>query len=180
VQLRLGRFAAMVAGVLRFDMSVFDDRDEAVAWIQRRKVLRMEDVKAKILEVWSGAQLTALATINEQGNPWVRYVLTTAAEDLSLRFATYRESRKVEQILANPEVHLLAGVDGMARAERWVQVEGRAEISEAPADRQRVWSEGLRAFFSGPDDPGLVVGVVRPYRIEYMEMGFTRPEIWSA
>ena len=178
VQLRLGRFAALVAGMLRFEMSVFEQMDEATAWLQRRKVMQMNDVKAKISEIWSGLQLAALATVDEQGRPCVRYVMTRADEQLTVRFATYRETNKVRQILANPEVHLVAGVASLASAHSWVQISGRATITEAEEDRRLAWNDGLKVFFDGPDDPGYVIGVVRPYRIEYMEMGYTQPEVW--
>jgi general stress protein 26 len=177
VQMHLGRFAA---GILRFDMSLFDDPAEADRWVSRRRTARLADVKAKILELWAKPHLAALATLTAEHKPWVRYVLTFFDQELRLRFATYRGSRKTGQIAANPEVHLVAGAESMARAERWVQVSGQAALSEAAADRRLVWHESLAPFFSGPEDPSLVAVVVQPYRIEYMEMGATRPELWHA
>jgi general stress protein 26 len=179
VQLRLGRFAALVAGLLRFDLAVFDDAREAEAWLDRRRQTRLDDVKARILQIWSQPQLTALATVTREGKPWVRYVLTTADEDLNVRFVTDSKTRKVEQIAANPEVHLVAGVSHPTDFGRWVQLSGRAEMSLAAEDRRLAWRDELGAYFDGQNDPRFVVGIVRPYRIEYMEMGFVHPEIWT-
>lgn len=179
VQLRLGRFAAMVAGLLKFDLSVFEDRADANRWLGRRRTARLDDVKARIMELWSEPQLSALATVTTEGKPWVRYVLTMASPDLVFRFATYEGSRKTAQIVSDPEVHLVAGARTMESAERWAQVSGRAQISEAEEDRRLAWHDTLAPFFAGLHDPNWVAAVVRPYRIEYMEMGFGRPELWQ-
>ncbi len=42
----------------------------------------------------------------------------------------------------------------------------------------RVSGEGA-ADFDGPGDAGYVAVVVKPSRIEYMEMGASRPELWN-
>jgi general stress protein 26 len=180
VQLRLGRFASLIAKVLHFDISVFEEPSAAFAWLDQRKVLNMTEIKTKILEILEKPQLTALATVTAEGKPWVRYVMTKASPDLTIRFATFRESRKTNQISANPEVHLITGATSLETAERWVQIEGKAEVSVDENERRQFWNSGLKAYFDGPDDPDYVVVIVRPYRIEYMEMASSKPEIWRA
>ena len=178
VQLKLGRFASMVAGLLKFDLSVFEDPAAADRWLGRRRAKRKSDVEARIRDLWAQPQLAALATITEDGRPWSRYVLTTADHDLTIRFATYLDSRKTRQIEANPEVHLVAGAANLATADRWVQVEGRASVLESADECRLAWHDGLEPFFEGPEDPKCVAVVVRPYRIEYVEMGASAPELW--
>ncbi len=179
LQLRLGRFAAMLARLLRFEISVFEDFADASSWLDERKDRAMPDTKDKILELLSKPRLAGLATLTSNGKPWVRYVTVSAARDLTIRFATFAESRKATQIAANPEVHLTVGVESVTTAEHWVQVEGQARISADKSEREEFWSDELKAYFDGPDDPNYVVGIIVPERIEYMKMSSMKPEIWQ-
>jgi general stress protein 26 len=179
-QLKLGRFANILARMIDFEISVFQDSHLAFDWLKEPKVHEMSLLKTKIYRVLGPAQLACLGTINREGKPWVRYVMTAATEDLTIRFATVKGSRKVAEIAENPAVHLATGVTALADAERWVQVEGRAEISAAQEERLGFWHDGLKAYFEGPEDPTYLVCVIRPTRIEYMSMSATEPEVWEA
>ncbi len=66
----------------------------------------MSDLKDKIYEILEKPQLAGLATVTEDGKPWVRYVMAMTGEDLTMRFATCVNARKVGQIEKQPEVHL--------------------------------------------------------------------------
>jgi general stress protein 26 len=139
----------------------------------------MADVKGRILKALQVGQplLVSFATVTEDGKPWARYVTAVASEDLALRLCTSMKSRKVSQIRRNPEVHLLCGVTDPARFETYLQIQGRAEVSTSKAERQTFWSEGLRDYFSGPDDPDYAI--VRPYRIELYTATSLEPEVWE-
>ena len=58
----------------------------------------MDDLKANIYAVIKTPQLMPIATITEDGNPWVRYVVGFGAEDLSIRFVTSLQTRKAAHI----------------------------------------------------------------------------------
>jgi general stress protein 26 len=141
----------------------------------------MDDLKAKILAVFAPAAISALATLTEQGRPWVRYVVVTADTDLTLGLATDLRSRKVAQLRANPEVHLTAGAAGLDQMGRpYVQVEGRARVISDPAVKRARWHEELKAYFSGPDDPNYAVVAIQPRRIEYWTFDAMQPQVWEA
>jgi len=140
----------------------------------------MSELKKKILAKMDRPTLCALATITEDGKPWVRYVTPMADEDLNIWMATFIISRKVGQIRKNPEVHLTVGVTDIATAESYLQVQGRAEILTDEATKKAVWNDHLKAIFSGPDDPNYCVCKITPYRIEYQGMGPVSPEVWEA
>lgn len=178
-QLKLGRFAAFFASLLHFELAVFTSEHEAFAWLHRRRDDDMDELKAKIAEVLRPAQLTALATLTSENTPHVRYVMTRGDDNLNVRFATFKGSRKVAQIAQNPKVYLVVGVNSLETTKHWVQVEGRAEISEDGDERKRYWHDGLKAYFKGPEDPNYVVGIIRPTKIEYMDMGSMTPEVWK-
>jgi general stress protein 26 len=140
----------------------------------------MSDLKKKIQEKMSVPQLSALATITEDGKPWVRYVTPFMDEQMTVWMATFGGSRKVAQIKQNPEVHLTVGVTSPQTAESYLQVQGKAEVLTDAATKKAVWFDELKAIFSGPEDPHYHVVKITPYRIEYQGMGMTPPEVWQA
>ena len=140
----------------------------------------MSELKQKILAKISRPTLSALATVTEDGKPWVRYVTPMADEDLNLWMATFVKSRKVAQIRKNPEVHLTVGVTTMETGESYLQIQGRAEILTDEKTKKAVWNDHLKGIFSGPNDPNYCVCRITPYRIEYQTMGPVPPEVWEA
>ena len=138
----------------------------------------MATLKDHILEIIGKPQLASLATVTEEGKPWVRYVMATGDKDLTLRFASFLGSRKVAQVKKNPEVHLTCGVTSPESADSYLQIEGRAEVTTDEAQRRAYWKEELKRYFSGPDDPNYCIVKVTPYRIEYMAPGSMEPEVW--
>lgn len=138
-----------------------------------------QDLKQKIIAKLSGPTLCTLATVTEDGKPWVRYVAPFADENLTLWLATFINSRKVGQIKKNPEVHLTTGVVALETAESYLQIQGRAEILTDQAAKNAVWNDFLKQIFTGPDDPNYAVCKINPYRIEYQGMGMVPAEIWE-
>ena len=138
----------------------------------------MSNVKQRIIEILQPSQLACFATVTEEGKPWVRYVFCEGRADLTIRFATFRHSRKVAQIRNNPEVHLTCGVTGLADMKPYLQIQGRAEFSTDAAERNGFWKESLSSYFQGPDDPNYGVVVVTPYRIELCSPGSPESHVW--
>jgi len=140
----------------------------------------MGDPKNQILKLCRGQVLYALATVTEQGKPWVRYMMGAMDKNLVIRMCTSARSRKVEQLRKHPDVHLTCGVASLETADQYLQIEARAEVSTDKAERRGFWSEPLHQYFSGPDDPDYAVLVIRPTRIELMGMTSGTPQIWTA
>ena len=141
----------------------------------------MMTLKERILAKINQPTLSALATITEDGKPWVRYVTPMADKNLTLWMATSITTRKVAQIRKNPEVHLTVGVTTMETAESYLQIQGRAEILTDEKTKKAVWFEQLKAVFSGSDDPNYTVCKITPYRIEYQKMvPGVPPEVWES
>ncbi|KPJ77315.1 MAG: hypothetical protein AMJ54_08390 [Deltaproteobacteria bacterium SG8_13] len=140
----------------------------------------MDQLKKKILDKMRGLTLASFATVAEDGKPWVRYVVVKADENMDIWFATFKTSRKVRQISAKPDVHLLLGVTDLPAAASWIQIQGRAEILDDAETKNAVWYSMLEPMFSGPDDPNYTVCKVTPSRIEYYAMNRQQPEVWEA
>lgn len=140
----------------------------------------MGDLKARIYEAAKEFQVINLATITEDGKPWVRYVAGSANEELVFRFCTHLLSNKVKQMRRNPKVHLSLGAKEVMTSKNWLQVAGEAEVTTAQKERDAMWSDGLKAYFKGPDDPNYAVVIIRPSRIELGSMTGTGMEVWQA
>jgi len=138
----------------------------------------MPDLQQRILAILSRPQLAGFATLTEDGKPWVRYVMTVAAPDMTIRFASFRQARKVAQIAANPEVHLTCGVTNPHEMTPYLQIQGTAAFTTGHDERHAFWSDMLATIFDGPDDPKYGIVVVTPYRIEYCRPGSFVPEAW--
>ncbi len=137
----------------------------------------MSDLKEKVSEILKSPQLSGLATVTEDGRPWVRYVMAVADGDLTVRFATFKAARKVKQIENNPEVHLTCGVTDPADLKPYLQIQGRARLDTSAEARFNFWNDSLSGLFEGPDDPNYGVIEVVPYRIEYWTQGSFEPQV---
>jgi general stress protein 26 len=139
----------------------------------------MSELKQRIYDVISHPQIVACATLTLEGLPWVRYVVAVADKNLIIRFASILESRKVEQIRNNPEVHLTCGVSSLEENNPYLQIQARARISTDESERENFWDDKLKSVFTGPDDPKYCIVIVEPYRIEYCIQGPFEPDVWS-
>jgi general stress protein 26 len=138
----------------------------------------MPSLAERILAVFKGPCLSGLATITEDGRPWVRYVMTEASDDMTFRCSSFVDGRKVGQIERNPEVHLTCGIIHPTETGPYLQIEGRAEFATDREARHSFWSDRLGVVFKGPDDPNYGVVVIRAYRIELCFVG-EQPEVWE-
>jgi general stress protein 26 len=139
----------------------------------------MPDLKDRILDLVKVPCLAGFSTITKDGKPWVRYVRTFASDDLTFRFSSFVNARKVAQIESNPEVHLTCGITHLTDLTPYLQIQGHAEFTTDREARHAFWSDALSAVFKGPDDPNYGVVVVRPYRIEFCRVGVLEPEVWE-
>ena len=138
-----------------------------------------DKIRAKLAELEQPAIWT-LATITEDGRPWVRYVTPQEVdEDLVIWGNTFAQARKVAQIAADPEVHLTVGVKDMASASSYLQICGIAEVLTDPATKAAKWTDHMKAVYTGPDDPNYAVLKVTPYRIELQTLAPQPPVIWE-
>ena len=139
----------------------------------------MAELKQRILDILKTPQLSGLATITEDGKPWVRYVMAMASDDLTIRCATFVTARKVKQIENNPEVHLTCGVTDPMTMAPYLQIQGKAQLNTGKEARHAFWSEMLSPIFDGPDDPNYGVLEITPYNIEFCTPGSHEPAIWT-
>lgn len=139
----------------------------------------MTALRQRILDILHKPQLAALATITDQHNPWVRYVVSVGDGDFVIRVATFADSRKVQQIIHHPDVHLTCGVSSFKEMQPYLQIQGRARVTTDRDERHNFWNDLLAPIFDGPDDPRYTIIIIDPYRIEYCTPGSFTPEVWT-
>jgi general stress protein 26 len=140
----------------------------------------MSDLKERIMSVIGKPHLAGLATVTEDGRPWVRYVMPVADKDMTIRFSTFLSARKVKHIENNPVVHLVCGVTDPENWDNYVQIEGRAEVTTDNKEKEAFWNDEIAAIFKGPDDPAYAVVMVKPSRIEFYSKEKMEMEVWEA
>jgi general stress protein 26 len=142
----------------------------------------MPNLKERILDVVKAPCLAGFATTTKDGKPWVRYMMIEASDDLTFRFSSFSNARKIAQIESNPEVHLTCGITDPTNMGPnmgpYLQIQGRAELTTDREARHAFWSDRLRVLFEGPDDPNYGVVIVQAYRIEFCHFGL-EAEVWE-
>ena len=108
-----------------------------------------------------------LVTRDEEGAPRARpMAMRQRAHDTAIWFVTSDDAPKVAEIEKDPMVGAVFYRDG-DRA--WISVSGRAGVHR---DRQRaaeLWTPAMKAWFSGPDDPSILLIRVEPHHAEFYE-----------
>jgi len=125
--------------------------------------------------------LCSLATVGEDGSPRVRFVRAKLDHYVILRVPTFLETRKVVDIRGEPRVHVTCGATDSSRPGTYYQIDGSAEISTEPSEREAAWTPRLSKWFSDSDDPNYVVVKVTPTQIVALPIGRAgEASIWRA
>ncbi len=125
--------------------------------------------------------LLALATVDANGDPRVRFVRGSVDEELTIRCPTFADTNKVQHVRGHSRVSVTCGDTDSSRPGTYFEIQGDARMSTDPRDRALAWGPQLEKWFSGPEDADYVVIVIRPTRIEALPIGGgPAAEVWSA
>lgn len=141
----------------------------------------MSDTRERILRTLQQGHgfLTSLATVSEEGAPWVRYLMGTIDDDMVIRFATSLRSKKVAHVRANPSVHLTCGNIDPSVDAPYFQIEGKAEISTDPDEKKAIWHDDLAYYFQTVENPEWCVLKIHPHRITVCSITSMDTEVWQ-
>ena len=111
------------------------------------------------------AKFPMLATVDD-GQPRVRPVSPVRVDGFTIYVANLRSYRKTREITANPRVELCYLDD----AHDQVRITGRAEVLTDRAVLDEIWQGNplLRRYLGTPDNPELIIYVIRPEHVRFM------------
>jgi general stress protein 26 len=85
-------------------------------------------------------------------------------QDGSLWFITGADTAKVDELQRDTQVMAI-----MQSSSKWLSVTGRAEVRRDRARIHQLWKEAFRVWFSGKDDPNIVLLRLNPTEAEYWD-----------
>jgi general stress protein 26 len=134
------------------------------------------DLREKVLNIIKNQPTGVLATIRDN-KPHSCFMMFFH-EDLTLYVATDRQTKKMDDIQQNPNVHVLFGREGKSWEEEFIEIEGTASVEEDTGLKSKFWNTSLQRWLNGPDDPNYVLLKVTPSHIYYVgKAGTIKPEV---
>ncbi|MGE6632062.1 pyridoxamine 5'-phosphate oxidase family protein [Bacillus sp. NPDC077027] len=135
--------------------------------------MTQEEIRQKVLTLLDEQKVGTLATV-EQEKPHTRY-MTFYHDELTLYTPTSKKTHKADEIAKNPHVHILLGYEGKGFGDTYVEISGKAKLTDSKDIIDRIWSDEMEKWFDGKDDPDLVILEIEPDTIRYMNEGGQTP-----
>lgn len=132
------------------------------------------DLKKEALTILKESLVGTMATV-QQNKPYSRY-MTFINDEFTLYTATSRQTQKVDELEVNPYTHILIGYEGKGMGDEYLEIEGRVYISDDASIKEKVWNKHMKSWFSGPDDPDLVILKISPDSIRLMNKKGEKPK----
>ncbi len=130
-------------------------------------------IQENIMKVLKAKQLGIFTTIREDF-PHSCFMIFFF-KGLTPYIATHKESKKVDDIKNNPNVHLLIGHDGNQLDDNFVEMFAKAEIIENADAKEKVWTDELSKWIKGPDDPNYILIQMHPVKVGYVDQAGAEP-----
>ncbi|WP_040227372.1 pyridoxamine 5'-phosphate oxidase family protein [Bhargavaea cecembensis] len=122
-----------------------------------------KETAQKILD---GSMVGTMATVQD-GKPFSRY-MTFFNDGLTLYTATSKKTDKVDELESNPYTHILIGYDGDGFGDDFLEILATVSVTDEEGLIDKVWNDAMKGWFSGPDDPDLVILKVTPESMRVM------------
>jgi len=135
----------------------------------------MMNAKKSALKILKESYVGTMATIQEN-KPHTRY-MTFFNDEFILYTVTSKQTEKVDELEANPHTHILIGYEGEGFGDDFLEIQGTVTISSDETMKEKVWNKMLKPWFSGPEDPNLVVLKVTPDTIRLMNKKGEEPKV---
>lgn len=126
------------------------------------------DRRDKVRQFINDIGTAMMITVTSDGELHARPMATASVDEQwdTLWFATRRDSHKVDELSRDQRV-CLTYVD--ASNGEWVSINGSAELDDSLARKRELWGVHWQNWFSGPEDPALVLIKVQPHHAEYWD-----------
>lgn len=133
-----------------------------------------QELKQQALKILEESYVGVLATVKDN-KPHSRY-MTFFNDEFTLYTATSDQTQKVDELEKNPNAHILLGYEGEGVGDAFLEIEGTMGIHDDKSIIDKVWNEHLRGWFSGPDDPHLVILAIKPSQVRIINKKGEEPQ----
>lgn len=136
--------------------------------------MNQEELKQQALKILEESHVGVLATVKDN-KPHSRY-MTFFNDEFTLYTATSDTTQKVDELEQNPHAHILLGYEGEGIGDAFLEIEGTMGVHDDKGIIDKVWNEHLKGWFSGPDDPHLVILAIKPSRVRIINKKGEEPQ----
>ncbi len=134
-------------------------------------------LKDKILEVMGSPHPAAVATLDGK-MPAVRFMVLTGFPDMTLVGGTLKSSKKVEQLMKNPET-AIAIWSGKEFSDPYVEIRAKGKVHDDILTKKKYWNPMFEQYFKTVDNPDFVVLVFAASEITYHGKNMSSMEVWK-
>ncbi|MFD1929166.1 pyridoxamine 5'-phosphate oxidase family protein [Sporosarcina siberiensis] len=118
------------------------------------------NAKDSALKILKESFVGTMATI-QQNKPNSRY-MTFFSDEFTLYTATSKQTEKVDELEENPHTHVLIGYEGKGMGDDYLDIEGTVSLTDDQELKKKIWNDHMKPWFSGPDDPDLIILKITP------------------
>ncbi|MRH43751.1 general stress protein [Aquibacillus halophilus] len=128
--------------------------------------MQQSEIKKVAEQILSKNKIGTLSTVRKD-KPYSRY-MTFFNENFTLYSATDKRTHKVEDLKTNNNVHILIGYNLEGLTDSYLEIEGKAEVTDSTELKHKLWNDDLKPWFDGVDDPSYTVLKINPEEIRLM------------
>lgn len=136
--------------------------------------MNQSDLKQSALKILEESRIGVLATVQDN-KPHSRY-MTFFNDEFTLYTPTSKKTQKVDELEDNPHVHILLGYEGEGVGDAFLEIEGKMGVHDEQGMIDKVWNDRLKGWFTGPDDPNLVILAIKPDRVRLINKKGEEPQ----
>ncbi|RXZ00424.1 pyridoxamine 5'-phosphate oxidase family protein [Fictibacillus sp. S7] len=126
--------------------------------------MNQEEFKQKIKDIVDSNPVGTLSTVS-QNKPNARYMYFQR-DDITLLTATSKQTHKVDEIEENPNVHVLLGYTDWDSP--YIEMQGTIRVREKEVIKEEFWQDMMKHWFTGKDDPDLIILEIQPTSFRLM------------
>ncbi len=122
--------------------------------------------REEALKILEDSSIGTMASVRD-GKPHSRYMMFFN-DGFTIYTETSKKSEKVDEIKKNTHTHIIIGYEGKGFGDEYLEIEGTVSISDDESLKEKVWHEQMKYWFSGPEDPDLIILKVSPNSLRIM------------
>lgn len=136
--------------------------------------MNQSELKQQALNILEDSLVGILSTVKDS-KPHSRY-MTFSHDEFTLYTPTSKKTQKVDELEKNPNAHILLGYEGEGVGDAFLEIEGQMGMHDDPGMIDKVWNDHLKGWFTGPDDPNLLILAIKPTRVRIINKKGEEPQ----